>query len=81
MSEDKKVEKSVSIQEALKTPDAPARQGVNVKVGDLVQLVYCDRMVDSLTLQEYTNDGWTEVQKASAWLDGQLAAGKIRVKG
>lgn len=78
--EEEREKQAVSIGVALATPDSEPRKGKDVKEGQLVRTVYAHQMTDSLTLVEYKQNTWTEA-KPSVWLDGQLRAGKIEVKG
>lgn len=60
-------------------PDGKPTPGKVVKDGDLVKSTVGAILVDNLTTVAYDPYTWTEA-KASAWLDGQLRAGKILVK-
>lgn len=64
--------------EALRQPDGEAVPGKVVTEDSLVRCVHSD-MTDNLTKTTYSTASWVNAVP-SAWLDGQLRAGKIIVK-
>ena len=70
--------KNLSASEALREPDGEAVPGKVVTKDQLVRCVHAN-MTDNLTKVTYSTDTWVDAVP-SAWLDGQLRAGKIIVK-
>lgn len=70
--------KNLSASEALREPDGEAVPGKVVTKDQLVRCVHAN-MTDNLTKVTYSTDTWADAVP-SAWLDGQLRAGKIEIK-
>ena len=70
--------KPMTASEALREPDGEAVPGKVVMEEQLVRCVHAD-MTDNLTKVTYSTDSWVNAVP-SAWLDGQLRAGKIILK-
>lgn len=70
--------KNLSASEALREPDGEAVPGKVVTKDQLVRCVHAN-MTDNLTKVTYSTDTWVDAVP-SAWLDGQLRAGKIILK-
>lgn len=70
--------KPLTASEALREPDGAAVPGKVVTEDQLVRCVHAD-MTDNLTKVTYSTDSWVNAVP-SAWLDGQLRAGKIVLK-
>lgn len=75
------VAKERTVYSATSKADGQPTPGKLVKEGDLVRpITGADVMIDSLTTVEYPKGVWTEVERPSAWLDGQVKAKKMEVK-